>query len=238
MPYPSARQASPEAAYPQLPSQARRPVVDVVSALAGISLARVEDDRPFTWTATDDVASALDGCQYLTGGPCVTAAEERRVVAYDGPRSPGTEAWSTFVRASSQAGVRATLSLPVFAEPAVEEHGHVGGARVGTVVGTVNLYARKGTAFDGRVDDLVRWCATWAPARALAKRPPTFGSRLERALAPERMRDENSIDRAVAVLVERLGTDVADAADRLRMAAVRAGTTESSLAWALNATAT
>jgi hypothetical protein len=52
------------------------------------------------------------------------------------------------------------------------------------------------------------------------------------------MRDENSIDRAVAVLVERLGTDVADAADRLRMAAVRAGTTESSLAWALNATAT
>jgi hypothetical protein len=210
----------------QIPSQARRPVVDVVSSLAGISLARIEDGRPFTWTATDDVASALDGCQYLAGGPCVDAAGEHRVVEYDGPRCSRADDWVTFVRVSAQARVGATLSLPV-----------VAAADGGPLVGTVNLYARSETAFDGRQDDLARWCSTWAPARALARTAPTFGSRLRRGLTPERQRDQNAIDWAVALLADLTGTDVADAAHRLRMAAIRAGTTESSLARVLNATA-
>jgi hypothetical protein len=202
--------------------------------MAGISLTRVEDGRPFTWTATDDVASALDACQYVTGGPCVTAAAERRVVVHDGPGCPGAEDWSIFVRAGSELGVRASLSLPVFAEDA----GEGGNGADGRLVGTVNLYARGESAFDGRVGDLALWCAAWAPAKALTKRPPTFGARLERALAPERLRDENAIECAVVLLAQRLGTDVADAADRLRMAAIRAGTGESLLARTLNATAT
>jgi hypothetical protein len=105
------------------------------------------------------------------------------------------------------------------------------------VRGTVNLYARSETTFQGRQDDLVRWCSSWAPARALAGTGPTFGSRLRRALDPEPHRDQNSIDCAVGLLATRLHTDPADAADRLRMSAIRAGTTQSCVAELLNATA-
>ena len=57
-----------------------RPIADIIPALAGISVGRLDGDAAATWAATDRIASVLDASQYLGGGPCVVAVRDGRVV--------------------------------------------------------------------------------------------------------------------------------------------------------------
>jgi len=117
------------------------------------------------------------------------------------------------------------LSLPV---PARRSDG------TSEVIGTVNLYGGPVDAFDGRREELVQWCTRWPPASALGTVSAAFDARRERFRRPEANRDQNAVDRAVAMLVERLGVDVTAAADRLSTAACHAGLAESQAAQLLN----
>jgi hypothetical protein len=198
-----------------------RTIADIIPGLAGISVGRLDGDVVATWAATDRIASVLDASQYLAGGPCVAAVCDGRVVETRPAASPAT-AWPLFARAATAAGVRATLSLPV---QAADGRGPVG---------SVNLYATSEDAFEGRHDELVAWCARWAPAAAVARGGQSFSVRHQQAAGPERHRDQNAVDWFVATLATELGTDVAVAAERLRSAAVRAGLGESEVAQSLD----
>lgn len=196
----------------------RPPISDLVPDLAGLTVGCLDQADPVTWAATQDTFAFLDACQYVAGGPCVTAvAEGRPVVAR--PAEP--DVWPLFSRACSAAGIESVLSLPLRDD-------------AGEVVGSVNLYATDLTAFEGRHDELTAWSSEWKPATAVSHGTTVLGPRWDRAAAPERQRDENSIDRAVATLATTLGIDVVDAADRLRSAASRAGMGESAVAQSLD----
>jgi hypothetical protein len=194
-----------------------RPISDIVPELIGLSVGRLDGTLPCTWSATDELVAVLDACQYVSGGPCVSAAlDGRPVEARPGDPEGG---WPLFTRAAGAAGVGATMSLPV-SDPSA-----------GVVVGTVNLYAASADAFAGRREELQAWAAQWGPATAITRAETSHTTR--RAPAAERQRDVSSIDRAVAIISHELHTDVAAAADLLTSAARRAGLSDSAYAQAL-----
>jgi GAF domain-containing protein len=78
----------------------------------GASVTLVELGRPITVGSTNDTAEALDGAQYSAReGPCLTAAEERRVVRIDDIEHD--ERWPRFSASARANGVRSSLSLPL-----------------------------------------------------------------------------------------------------------------------------
>jgi hypothetical protein len=54
----------------------------VVPECVGMSLALLDHGVTLTLVASEGEIAALDGVQYLAGGPCVSAVEDNRVVEY------------------------------------------------------------------------------------------------------------------------------------------------------------
>ncbi|WP_363321260.1 GAF domain-containing protein [Nocardioides sp.] len=96
----------------------------------GLSLASLEHGVTFTLVATRDDVAALDGIQYLFGGPCVDAAHTGEVMTFErGDTVLDEHGWQQFARATAAHAISSTLALPISE-----------GERV---VGTVNLYAHQ-----------------------------------------------------------------------------------------------
>src|SRR3954464_2602595 len=99
-------------------------VLELIPSCVGVSLSMSGAGLTFTMVASDERAAALDGVQYLDGGPCVDSADSGDEVSMDDALDE--ERWHEFALAASATGVRSSLSIPVL--------------RGEQVVGAVNLY--------------------------------------------------------------------------------------------------
>lgn len=185
-----------------------REVVEVVPGVVGLSL--VADGMTFTAIATDHRIAGLDAVQHLGGGPSVDAASIGAPQEHGGGALDEAQ-WADFTRAGAALGVAATLSLPIVQE--------------GRVTATVNLYAASADAFDGHLEELARRCGAWAPG-AVSNADLAFRSRQAAAETPALLRDRNSIEVAVGLLMESCKISDEAATARLRDAAERAGISE------------
>jgi GAF domain-containing protein len=185
----------------------------LVPQCVGLSVGSNLDEVTFTLVATDAEVAALDGVQYLGGGPCVEAVEAERVLAYD---HVGLEHdWQLFASATSALGVASTLTLPVLDG--------------GRVVGSVNLYASTPDAFDGHHAAIADIFGAWAPG-AVTNADLSFSTRSTAERAPEILSQDLDLKVATAFIAARDGLDLEEARARLREAAQRAGVTEVQLA--------
>jgi hypothetical protein len=195
-----------------------RDVERLVPDIVGLSLSLVKDDLTFTATATNGPVAELDGVQYLSGGPCHDALHDGRTHQFRGDRADDESRWQLFARATAAAGVESTLSLPILQD--------------GRVVVGVNLYASTPTAFDGHHEELAEVCGALAVG-AVSNADLGFTTRFRAAEAPERLRDQNVIDRAVGVLMAARSITAEEAEQQIRQAAQRAGITDSQMARAV-----
>jgi len=184
----------------------------------GVSVASREQGVTFTLVATSDETAALDGIQYLTGGPCVDAVEAEQGLATTLDDLLSEPRWQALGQASAAAGIRSTLTFPVL--------------RNGEVVGSVNLYGASDDAFDGKHQELAQVFGGWAPG-AVANADLSFSTRSVAEQAPEQIRADARVEVATGILAAASGLDVEEAAKRLRDAAQRAGVTVSRLAEAI-----
>ena len=184
-------------------AQAQRIVPDLV----GLSLADLEGGLSFTLVSTDSAISTLDAIQYLDGGPCVEAVhEEHRTTTNDDLLAE--ERWLLFARTSAAAGVASTLTLPL-----VEDR---------RVVGSVNLYASRPDAFQGRHDELANALGASALG-AVTNADLSFTTRLESQRAASAIEEQDTFNIALGIIAARQRVDMATAEERLRDAAARAG---------------
>lgn len=157
----------------------------------------------------------MDAAQYLDEGPCVDAIHSGDTIETDVSQLLDENKWLMFARASAANGIESTLSLPI--------------VRKGRAIACVNLYASSPDGFVGHHEELAAICRGWAPG-AVANADLAFRTRLEAAATPQRMDDQDVVDQAIGMLAATLRMEVADAAERLRQAAIRAGITESQAA--------
>src|SRR3954452_2558278 len=179
----------------------------LVPSCLGVSLTWILGGDPFTITATSEQLAVVDAAQYLDGGPCLAAIDQRRVL--DGDAVLDETYWQAFQPASTVAGVRATLSLPLR-----DTDGEISGA--------LNLYAGEEAAFRGMESVLAA----------------AFGARVEELVAnadlsfrtldwarelPERVRTKKSVEMAVGILMQLQRWTAVQARERLSDASTRAG---------------
>ena len=181
---------------------------EVVPDLLGVSICPFPAGLTFTLLATKPEVAALDGVQYVAGGPCVDAAHQDDALPFDDEDVLDEERWRLFAEASSAHQVRSTLTLPVREDR--------------EVVGTVNLYATTPRAFVGHHEDLSRIFGSWA-AEVVTNADLSFSTRAEAQAAPGLLREQAVVDVAVGILAAELDVDVDTAESRLRDAATRAG---------------
>jgi GAF domain-containing protein len=182
-------------------------VRDLVPDCVGLSVAMRSHGVTFTLVATAAEVAVLDAVQYVAGGPCVDTIEdgEPRAVQQD---VMDEEGWSLFAEATAAQGIASTLSLPVV----VGEE----------VVGGVNLYAATAHAFDGHHVQLAEILGAW-PGGAVTNADLSFSTRDAARQAPQRLRDEASLDVASGLLAARVRCSVEEARTRLEAAATQAG---------------
>ena len=100
------------------------------------------------------------------------------------------------------------------------------------VVGSVNLYGASGKAFEDHHEELAEMLGGWAPG-AVRNADLSFNTRAMAEQAPQSLRAEGLITRAIGMIVVRQGTDVTTAQELLDTAANRAGIRPEQLAEAL-----
>ena len=82
----------------------RRPCSRSRRSCVGLSIALFEHDLTFTLAASSLDLAALDGVQYLDGGPCVTSAHEARDTESNASTSWTSPRWRLFAQSSAAAG--------------------------------------------------------------------------------------------------------------------------------------
>jgi GAF domain-containing protein len=183
--------------------------------LVGISIASQQHGVTLTLVATDDEIAALDGIQYLTGGPCVDAVHDSQGMAttsadlFDEPR------WLAFASATAAAGVRSTLTFPIMEDD--------------IAIGTVNLYGASDDTFDGKHRLLATIFHAWAPG-AVVNADLSFSTRRLAQKAPAQLREDAVIDAATGLLAASRGVSFDDAREQLEESAARAGVPVGTLA--------
>jgi GAF domain-containing protein len=195
-----------------------RRVQELVPECVGLSLALLDDGLTLTLVASDLRAAGVDAAQYLEGGPCVAAVDERRSISVTQDDLLDEHHWQMYAQVSAAAGIASSLSLPILAD--------------GLVIGSVNLYASTGDAFDGHHEELA--AALDSDARhAITNADLTFSTRLKAAEAPMEYADQQDVDLATGIIAGSQDVDVTTARTRLQQAAAQAGITEAQAARAL-----
>lgn len=184
-------------------------VRELVPDLVGLSLAVLEDGVAFTLVATDADVAVLDAIQYMSGGPCVDAADEQRPTTYEADRPDDERQWHTFAESTAAKGVSSTLTLPIL------DAG-------GNVVGSVNLYAASHEAFTGLHDPIADIFDAWAPG-AVTNADLSFQTRRTAEHASDAMRASMRVEIAVGKLMEAMSVNDETARGMLEQAAQRAG---------------
>ena len=176
--------------------------------LVGFSIAAHEHGITFTLVATDDEIAALDGVQYLTSGPCVDAMDDEHGIATTSDDLFSEPRWRAFAQATAAAGVRSTVTFPI-----------VEGDKV---TGTVNLYGRSETTFDGKHQLLAAVFSAWAPG-AVTNADLSFSTRHVADQAPAQLREDALIAAATGILAASREVPVDAARAQLEDSAARAG---------------
>ena len=187
----------------------------VVPQLVGFSLGIVEDRVTLTLVSSTEQLAALDAVQYADDGPCVAAVETSERVESKVQDLFDEERWLLFARATAALGVASSLSLPIVADD--------------RVVGGVNLYASTADAFHGRLDEVAEVVGSSAQL-AIMNADLSFRTLQEAVEAPTRVRESLAINTAAGIIAESQKIDIAEARQRLREAASRAGISEAQAA--------
>ncbi len=190
-------------------------VQELVPDCVGLSIASNEHGVTFTVVATDEEIAALDGIQYIEGGPCVESVRAERVLEFKDDELFGESSWQLFGQATSAAGVKSTLTLPIIV-----------GDRV---MGSVNLYAATPTAFAGNHEPIAQIFHAWAPG-AVANADLSFSTRGIAERAPQLLQEDMHIQVALGTLMTTQEIDLDAAREMLSDAARRGGTSEAALA--------
>jgi GAF domain-containing protein len=171
----------------------------------GVSITTLlSDGSPRTSGASTELAAALDGTQYESGGPCVEAARDgrpRNVVIADHARR-----WPEYAAHAASLGIHRSLSVPLMmgAQPA----------------GTLNIYAASPSPFGAEEERLAELLAQQASAAL------THASALEAAEGitlqlREALETRDLIGQAKGILMERESCTAEEAFDMLRRASQR-----------------
>ncbi len=190
----------------------------LVPDCTGMSIAWQEHEVTFTLVASDEEIAVLDAIQYFDGGPCVEAVHTGQGIETGGVDPLSEEHWRLFAQATAVAGVRSTLTIPLTAAH--------------RVIGSVNLYGASRNAFEGQHEELADVLGGWAPG-AVRNADLSFTTRQLAEQAPQALRAQGLINRAVGMIVVHHGVDVTTAHDLLHRAATRAGIRPEQLADAL-----
>lgn len=200
-----------------LQSMAER-VQHVVPDCVGLSIAWTDEGVTFTLVASDEEIAVLDAIQYLAGGPCVDAVEEDHGIHATREDLLDEQNWRIFARATAAVGVRSTITFPLSSH--------------NVIVGSANLYGASDHAFQGHEEELALIVGGWAPG-VVHNADLSFTTRRTAQGAPQRLRTDARIDRAIGYLAARLGLDAEAAYRRMQAAALRAGISMIQLAEAL-----
>jgi GAF domain-containing protein len=143
----------------------------VITGADEVSVTLIDQDVARTVAATGDLALHADRMQYaVDNGPCLDAARTSSPVLVLDLDEEGR--WPDYVPGAREAGVRGSLSVPL--------------ALDSTVVGALNVYARRPAAFDGDVVDVTFDLAQYAGIVAAATdewtRATTLAQQLQQAM--------------------------------------------------------
>jgi hypothetical protein len=187
-------------------------VVDVVDTVGGVDYASVTAWRGTGYTtvaASSDLARAVDEAKYgERAGPCVLAAETAAPVG--APDVAATMSWPGFYRRASELGLRAVVSVPVFA----------GG---GAPVAVLNLYGRETGALTALMVGVRDVFAAEQPPAGGYGRDVDAGTQQFLAGLGKALRKRATIQQTVGVLMASDGGQAAQAYEALRELAARAG---------------
>jgi GAF domain-containing protein len=174
--------------------------VSAIPGADGAGLTLLEAGRHDTIVASAPFVVEVDAIQYgIEQGPCITAAAEARTV-----RSGSLETdaqWPRFGPRVGELGVHSALSLPLMAG--------------GTVLGAMNVYAHAPDAFSDHAASIGELFAVPASiavqnAQVLAQ-TQRLADQLQAALT-----NRATIDRAIGLVMGRVGCSPSEAFDRLR----------------------
>jgi GAF domain-containing protein len=151
---------------------------------------------------TDEKMLPLDRSQYTSGrGPCLEAAERRTPVRV--VMDADAQRWPEFVAASREAGIQATLSVPLIVAPIDEDTD-------GERVGSLNIYSRRAVAFDPFDEELMQLFAASASQAVINARrwqqSRDSVAQLERALV-----SRTDIDQAKGAIRAKTGCSAEEA---------------------------
>ena len=177
---------------------------------AGVTLLRASGDRPeiHTCGATGDLVREIDRIQHelLGEGPCIDCMQALRPVVSGSLGSDGR--WPRFGDRVARLGVHSVVSLPLVIE--------------GTVIGSVNVYARQREAF---ADHAVRVGNRFAGPAAVAVHNARMltAARSEAEQLQSVLRARAIVDQAIGLVRGRSGGSTDEALVRLRQIGQREG---------------
>jgi len=166
----------------------------------GAGLTLLETGRHDTIVASAPFVTEVDAIQYgISEGPCVTAAAEGRTL-----RSGALEndpQWPRFGPRVARLGVHSALSIPLLTADGV--------------LGAMNIYAHRADAFDERAATIGELFAI--PAAIAVQNAQVLAQTKRLAIQlQDALTNRATIDRAIGILMSRVGCGPDEAFDRLR----------------------
>ena len=168
---------------------------------AGVSLLRPGSSQVETAAASHAFVTRIDELQYVTvaEGPCITATTEGHTVR-SGSLDDDTR-WPQFGPRAGRLGVHSVLSLPLVASE--------------RTVGSINVYARDGDAFDDRAAELGELFASPAAVAVHNAQVLVRAFELSKQLQAT-LSNRPTVDQAIGLLRGRTGMSTEDAMGHLR----------------------
>lgn len=172
----------------------------LVPGTVAASVTLFRDGAPYTFATSRAVALPVDEAQYADrSGPCLDAASDDTAVRVD-RIAERRDTWPRFADAARSAGILSSLSLPL---------------KVGEqVVGSLNLYGDRESAFDERAQQLAELVAAHGGSATL-NATVLFDARALAEQLQDALDSRAVIDRAVGMLMVRLDVDQDEAFARL-----------------------
>ena len=180
-----------------------------IPGVAEVSVTLLRGDRVESVAFTGPLACVLDERQYQSGfGPCMDAALSGRIIAIADTADSAT--YADFARAAHAEGITSTLSIGL----PVQRH----------TIGSLNIYAGDGSAFDESAQDLAVAFAGYA-AVAVAN-AGVYSSTAQLAVNLQHALESRAvIDQAKGILMGRLGVSADRAFDLLARQSAESGRT-------------
>ncbi len=158
-----------------------------IAGADGVSVTMILDGRYSTAAQSHDWVERIDKLQYdAKDGPCLSAAEEKRIFRIDDV--PTEDRWAEFCREATDAGVKSVLSIPFI--PLNEP------------IGSLNIYSFSRAAFDDVREQVANLLAQQA-AIVLANSQAFAGASELNGQLREALASRDVIGQAKGIIMER-----------------------------------